>query len=152
MSFGWGAGDIVAAIQLSKNIYDALTESIDEFRTFAIWLRSLVATLELFQIYETTEDQSLNAVLGSSYTSQEVSALHDVIQPLKTNVNLFLGTLKRYLHLGEKPEEINVLDWCKRQGKKLQWSFLEAEDLRTQKNEVSQHLGMLHAIVSARAS
>jgi hypothetical protein len=67
-------------------------------------------------------------------------------------VDRFLTTLERYLLLREKPEKTNGLDWFKKQGKKLQWSFLEKEDVHNQKNEVSQHLVMLHTVVLARAS
>lgn len=152
MSFGWGSGDLVLAIQLSKDVYDALTESTDEYNAFSTWVRSLSSTLSLFQIYEKTEEQQLNAVLGSSYTSEEAAELHKIIPPLKGSVDKLLATVSKYLLLGTKPARISILDWFKRQGKKLQWGFLQRDDVRDQKNEASQYLSMLQSVVSARAS
>lgn len=150
MSFGWGAGDIVLAAQLAKEVYEAFTESADEFHEFAVWLRSLIAYLRLMPISSITGNPDPDHVFmfGLTYTPKELDQLKDITEPLKTSLDALHGTVNAYMRLDGKPEGTSLLDWAKRQGKKLKWTFLDKEDVSLQRQRVSEYRSMLQGVVS----
>ncbi|KAJ6017098.1 hypothetical protein N7451_000477 [Penicillium sp. IBT 35674x] len=151
MSFGWSAGDIVAAIALSREFYDALMSSTRDFQDLKSFLRLMVANLNLVLDWSGASDNADGRHRNHTpFTDPEKHILQEVIDKLKESVTRFQKSLSNYVSLDKKPESMSTFDWIKRQGEKVRWHFLEKSEIRERKQEVMIYLEQLNPLSASQ--
>ncbi|KAJ5384478.1 hypothetical protein N7517_002389 [Penicillium concentricum] len=142
MSFGWSSGDIIASLSFSREVYDALTSSTEEYQDFKSFLRTLDANLDLILSWTTPDNGNENP----RFTADEANILNEVIMNLQKSVLRFESALKKYMRLDQKPSSMPIIDQMKRQGDKLRWHFLTETDVKKRKEEVMGYLTQLNTV------
>ena len=141
MSFGWGAGDILAAIRLLIEIGQALHAahgSAKDHARAAAFVTPIKNGLECLLQYAKEEEEGI-----SSLDPEKTSAFSPTVKALKPLINQFIEKVLQYS--GLQYEDRRTRDWFKRQYDKLKWHFVEQDDLLQLRETIIAHFAFLSA-------
>lgn len=140
MSFGWSAGDIIAGINLIKDVCQALDSAkgaAHDFQETVIFLESLEQAL---QSLHTLPDLSAYPSHGDQITEQ--------VRLLKVPIQKFLDHVKKYQPtLGPKANT----SWIRQIPRKLRWRFFESvsQEALSLKKKIDSHMNVLHLLMAS---
>ncbi|ROW09793.1 hypothetical protein VMCG_02333 [Cytospora schulzeri] len=138
MSFGWSAGDLVAALSFVHNLYKAFDDYTGvrgEYRDTVMFLRSLIRTLEPLKTFA---DWPGNAHPRYATDIQEQVVL------LRTPINVFIQNIRKF-----EPS----LGWKAKKGRyrnvvrKVQWYLDISKKVLTLKSKIEMHMRVLDTLL-----
>ncbi|KAH6693383.1 hypothetical protein DL95DRAFT_448687 [Leptodontidium sp. 2 PMI_412] len=144
MSFGWSAGDIIAAINLLLEITQALnsaTGSPSDHKRASSFIAPITNSLQALHSYAAEEEDGLSA---SGLNEKKVSTFRPTIEALEPLIKEFTEKVMDYSGLNDDGKRKR--DWFKRQYEKLKWHFVEREDLLKLRTTIEAHFAVLGAL------
>lgn len=142
MSFGWSAGDILAAISLLVEIGQALNGadgSAEDHKRASDFVTPITKGLLQLHEYASEDEEGI-----SHFDENKVSAFRPIVQALEPLINQFKDKVLEYSGLHQ--EDRRKRDWFKRQFDKLTWHFVEQEKLLNLRQAIQAHFEVLGAL------
>jgi hypothetical protein len=136
MSFGWSAGDIVAAVSLAYDLYKAFddyTGVSGEYRETVMFLKSLIRTLEPFKTLTDWDEHPRYA-----------TEIQEQVALLRTPINNFIQDVCRF-----EPS----LGWKAKKGRyrnvvrKVQWYLDISKKVSSLKSRIEMHMRVLDTLL-----
>jgi hypothetical protein len=136
MSFGWSAGDIIAAINLLAEVVQALDSvngAADNYRQGILFLKRLIHTLEPLKTFTDIDARPT----FRDEIRKEVDAI-------KIPVEDFLAIVMKYeSSLGPTASK----GYHRHVGKKLQWHYSDAKKLEKLEVKIDNHMRTLDILL-----
>ncbi|KAI0854864.1 hypothetical protein F4860DRAFT_498050 [Xylaria cubensis] len=136
MSFGWSAGDIVAAVTVVHNLIKALDScdgAASEYRETVSYLHHLKRTLEPLQTFTTFDE---NPTLAQDIEKE--------VRCIRGSVEGFLSSISNYEHsLGAKAKKGHL----QHVPRKLKWHFSKSKDALSLKKNIKSHMRIIDTLM-----